>query len=609
MYGHSNFRNYGVDFPPGALRQAHVSNDGHSVVFYCPSAVINPFIGPETVCWWYKCGTGERTERNDDRGPATIFVGEHHEVAAFFNLEFTITRQRPLANIYFSCSATTRGRTFSLADLRRLDTASLRRDRRQLRSIERLVPLGPNPEFRSRVLARIIGLTKFKICVRPSDGQNYVQVPYAGAWWFKTPWYRDIFEGILSNFRVFMSLEGEREAVRQVLLLAYSQQDTSTGLIPNRMSEFRGIWPTYNSVDSTLLFFMTGNRYVSETKDHVLARVLLSAAIITIRGLISRESEAAQEDGPPRIHSETGLLLTAPHHSWIDTRSQHVDYAGLRFDRLPSRLGLPFVKDLYDAIGGESLVQTTSSPAFFLPEINAQWIVALGGLMELVELALSHSGAGEYPAMEDLRRLQATLQCFIARAKNSYLSIFWAERSSFLFNAVYRDLDIRDNMKCEAAITATAMLGESVFAREQLQRIWQRASEVLLVSRYVGGRAMSFGVRTTRAEFRIFYGDHEYHGDVVWPRSTPYLITLLRMLDRKDSIRDLLANNLDHQMTEGAIFYNHEILARPSGKNIDADPSTSRNPVPVKNPIQFWSQWCDPFITFMEETANGERIP
>ena len=26
------------------------------------------------------------------------------------------------------------------------------------------------------------------------------------------------------------------------------------------------------------------------------------------------------------------------------------------------------------------------------------------------------------------------------------------------------------------------------------------------------------------------------------------------------------------------------------------NPETARNPVPVKNPIQWWSQWCDPYM-------------
>ncbi|HEX4962859.1 MAG TPA: hypothetical protein VF173_18630, partial [Thermoanaerobaculia bacterium] len=93
----------------------------------------------------------------------------------------------------------------------------------------------------------------------------------------------------------------------------------------------------------------------------------------------------------------------------------------------------------------------------------------------------------------------------------------------------------------------------------------------------------------------------QYHSDVVWPRSTPYLVKLLRKLGEEATVRELLVNALDHQMTEAAIFYNQEILSRACGNNPHPDPDTAQNPVPVKNPIQFWSQWCDAFLDVFEE--------
>jgi hypothetical protein len=59
-------------------------------------------------------------------------------------------------------------------------------------------------------------------------------------------------------------------------------------------------------------------------------------------------------------------------------------------------------------------------------------------------------------------------------------------------------------------------------------------------------------------------------------------------------------------MSEGAVFYNHELFSRPAGNNPCPDPHTHLNPVPVKNPIQFWSQWCDPV---MEYFGKGEVDP
>jgi glycogen debranching enzyme len=86
---------------------------------------------------------------------------------------------------------------------------------------------------------------------------------------------------------------------------------------------------------------------------------------------------------------------------------------------------------------------------------------------------------------------------------------------------------------------------------------------------------------------RTYYGDAEYHEAVVWPRDTSYLLRLLRYAGapEKGTVEGLLRSNLNHQMNEGFVFYNSELFSPDSGAM-----------VPVKNPIQFWSQWVDPYI-------------
>jgi hypothetical protein len=61
-------------------------------------------------------------------------------------------------------------------------------------------------------------------------------------------------------------------------------------------------------------------------------------------------------------------------------------------------------------------------------------------------------------------------------------------------------------------------------------------------------------------------------------------------------VQELLKTNLAHQMDEAAVFYNNEMLSLAEGENPFPNPETARNPVPVKNPIQWWSQWCDPYM-------------
>ena len=140
--------------------------------------------------------------------------------------------------------------------------------------------------------------------------------------------------------------------------------------------------------------------------------------------------------------------------------------------------------------------------------------------------------------------------------------------------------------------------GEDVFTGEQLSAIWAHAEGTLLVQRRRGKteKVGAFGLLVKNDDQRIFYEDPQYHSDVVWPRSTPYLVQLLLKLGHTETARELLMQAIDHQTTEGAIFYSHEVFSRAWGNNPAPDRLTRDNPVPVKNPIQFWSQWCDGFL-------------
>jgi hypothetical protein len=601
MFGGSDLGRYWTECLAGAVSRTHVSNEDHTITFCCASAKANRFHWPEAVPWWYKLGSGGRTEC----GGVTSFAGEERHVGAFFNLELDITRRHSAATVFFSCSVGGRCCALSITDYRRIAAASLHHDRAQLALVRGLIPAGSDSHFVAPLVARVVGLTKFKIRVRSTGARGAFCAPYAGAWWFKTPWYRDVFEGILSSFDVLMAMEGERAMIAEVLHLALSQQDRTTGLAPNRISEFKGVEPTYNSADATLLSFIAGCRYVSHTQDAELARSLLRAAGYTLRGFLHTNAVEPVEDGPPRVDPATGLLLTAPQHSWMDTRAQTVDYGGHRLERLPSRLSARFIKDLCDRFGGAALAPMLASPRFLLPEINAQWIIALRGMLALADAAEAAESAPG--AAHKHVQLRASARSVLDRAEACYVPTFWNDDTGFLFNAVFEDLSCRDAMESEASITAAAMLGLGAFSREQLARLWRHAASTLLVYRRSGAVPQPFGVLATNADRRIFYGDIEYHADVVWPRSTPYLVKLLELLGETETLRQVLAANLEHQMGEGAVFYNHELLARPCGNNSSPEEPTGRDPVPVKNPIQFWSQWCDPFFTYLQEVTHGKR--
>ncbi|RLE68008.1 MAG: hypothetical protein DRJ34_03855, partial [Thermoprotei archaeon] len=82
-------------------------------------------------------------------------------------------------------------------------------------------------------------------------------------------------------------------------------------------------------------------------------------------------------------------------------------------------------------------------------------------------------------------------------------------------------------------------------------------------------------------------------------RDTPYLIAFLEKILKKNLIKELLINHLDHMISEATIFYENELFSSPIGGN-PSPTENSSNPVPVKNQIQYWSHWCDPYLRYID---------
>ncbi|HEY9856503.1 MAG TPA: hypothetical protein V6D05_12250, partial [Stenomitos sp.] len=83
---------------------------------------------------------------------------------------------------------------------------------------------------------------------------------------------------------------------------------------------------------------------------------------------------------------------------------------------------------------------------------------------------------------------------------------------------------------------------------------------------------------------------------------------LLTDLDMPAEGQELLASALEHQQREGVLFYNHELFSLPDGSMDERRRSTGQWLVPVKNPMQWWSQWCDPFLQRADNlTSAPER--
>jgi hypothetical protein len=64
------------------------------------------------------------------------------------------------------------------------------------------------------------------------------RLPAAGGWWFRTPWFRNVFEGYLHNHRTLAKL-GKAKEIGDAIRLALKYQEPGTGRLPNRLPELQ----------------------------------------------------------------------------------------------------------------------------------------------------------------------------------------------------------------------------------------------------------------------------------------------------------------------------------------------------------------------------------
>ncbi|MFN2108728.1 MAG: hypothetical protein ACK2UI_03630, partial [Anaerolineae bacterium] len=167
----------------------YIANTDHNriLTFYMPSSVSTTvFEKPDQQHWRYKLGTGNRTESPEHQ---TVFIDEDKEVAAFFNFNIAPTYERNFIRIFFACSLN-HPPALRWSDMELLLETSRERDSTQFDTLQKTFRLSAPTAYRKAILARIVGLTKFKVYIsRPDTRTEHIHVPYAGAWWFKTPWY------------------------------------------------------------------------------------------------------------------------------------------------------------------------------------------------------------------------------------------------------------------------------------------------------------------------------------------------------------------------------------------------------------------------------------
>ena len=383
--------------------------------------------------------------------------------------------------------------------------------------------------FKKELLARVISLDSFGIF------ENDIIIPEAGDFWFRQIWLRDLLEVLINNFQTFVKLDNKK--INEIIKWIIKQQDRRTGRFPNFKNN-------YNSVDTSLIFFILSENYLKHFNDKTIEERILESFNL----LFKRFSENRIEiNGPPVIQNY--LLYSMPWHSWTDSR---ISFMG---KMISTRIPNEWIN--------EKDLKEICKPSL-LPEINAMFIRTLK--------------VGEM--------LGKDIGDFYKKAVERYKKIF--QNNDFLYSIVINDK--KDPTETSMALVSAVLLYNHVFNKKDLEKMWPSIQK-LLVER----NGKLFGVLCRNLKDRIYYNDYQYHGAVVWPRDTPYLIKYLKIIGKYNLVKEILESNLEHQMEEGAIFYCNELFSLPEGKN-PYPTKNSNNIVPVKNPIQLWSHFCDDYL-------------
>ncbi len=436
---------------------------------------------------------------------------------------------------------------------------------------------GASPEVvaRSYVMAEKYGL--------PVGGYR---VPEAGGWWFRTAWLRPLFASLLHNHETLTRL-GRAGRIREAIRLALRYQDPESGRLPNRLPDHTadlahfqrtGRLPSdfYQSADPLLMLFVLLSEHPAYLHEPQVAQDLYALFAKALAAF-----EAPVSPGAPRL-AGTGLLLTTAHYSWLNGR-RTLEVDGLKVVDLPIRVDRQWqIEEIQHYQDGHYAHAQYQESSFYLPEINAQWIRMLEVGLSLADLVADEALALKIRSLYD-------------RAIANYKRLFWNSGVGFLYNLITKE-GRPDPMVTSPGIEAVALLGSRVFTRQELSSVWSTVRSHLLVSRSRGGRPAAFGVIAKDSAERVFLGDEQYHEAVCWPRETPHLLRILSELGADAAIQEILDTNLAHQVEEGAVFYASEILSLPEGVNSAPNLASCQDPVPVKNPMQWASLWCDPYL-------------
>jgi len=378
--------------------------------------------------------------------------------------------------------------------------------------------------------------------------------PEAGCWWFRRPWVRDALEGIRWNLETYrlVSLEGAVSRLVRTLLTHLGRSYALPIIMDDGRSSTSDAPPQLLSVACDICH---------QTKNPSLPKLVVQVA----RRLSKRFLEG--KDVSSSVLDES-LICSHPSSSWVDSVLK--SGSGRRPARIPLDWGLMNLEE----------------PNFALCEVNALHIESLSKVLQVCrEVGLN--------APAEVTHLVEILEGGFER--------WFDSRGGLPAATVAPGEGMVDERPSSPGVVAASLLGERLWSMGRLRGFWETVRKELLVWRrpvLIPGEAMPFGIMVFGGGAEPYLDDRQYHANTIWPRDTPYLIRLLELIG--EDVSGLLLSNLDHQVCEAGFGYCSELFSLPTGRN-PAPGRHSDNPVPVKNPAQYWSHWCDPFLRHQTE--------
>jgi len=397
----------------------------------------------------------------------------------------------------------------------------------------------------------LCALLKLRIDTLGSFGvaTNLGWFPEAGCWWFRRPWVRDALEGIRWNLETYRLVSLERPVSRLVrTLLTHLGRSYGLPIIMDGGRSFTS--------DAPPQLLSVACDICRRTKDPSLAKLVVQVAQRLSKRLLEGKDVSSSV-------LDESLICSNPASSWVDSV---LEFGGRR---RPARIPLDWGWMNFE------------EPRFALCEVNALHIESLSKVLQVCR------DAG-LDAPAEVTRLLEILEGGFER--------WFDTRGGLPAPTVAPAEGMVDERPSSPGVVAASLIGERLWSTGRLRGFWETVREELLVWRrpvLIPGEAMPFGIMVFGGGAEPYLDDRQYHGNTIWPRDTPYLIRLLELIG--EDVSGLLLSNLDHQVCEAGFGYCSELFSLPTGGN-PASTVHSENPVPVKNPAQYWSHWCDPFL-------------